>query len=51
LQMVAWVHVAAVFALLIFLVAHIYLAATMGQPWYALLKSMVTGYEELDQSK
>jgi thiosulfate reductase cytochrome b subunit len=48
---VAWVHTAAVFALIIFLVAHIYLAATMGHPWYALLKSMFTGYEELEETK
>jgi thiosulfate reductase cytochrome b subunit len=51
LQLVAWVHTAAVFALLIFLVAHIYLAATMGHPWYALLKSMFTGYEEVEEPK
>jgi len=50
-QWVAWVHTAAVFALVIFLVAHVYLAATMGQPWYALLKSMLTGYEELEETK
>ena len=48
---VAWVHTAAVFALIIFLVAHIYLAATMGHPWYALLKSMFTGYEVLEETK
>ena len=37
--------------ILIFLVAHIYLAATMGQPWYALLKSMFTGYEEVEEGQ
>jgi thiosulfate reductase cytochrome b subunit len=51
LQWVAWVHVGAVFALLIFLAAHVYLAATMGTPWYSLLKSMFTGYEELEETK
>lgn len=51
LNWVAWVHVAAVFALLTFLVAHIYLAATMGHPWYSMLKSMFTGYEELEETK
>ena len=51
LQMVAWVHVGAVFALLTFLVGHIYLAATMGQPWYSLLKSMFTGYEDMEDVK
>jgi thiosulfate reductase cytochrome b subunit len=49
LEWVAWVHMGAVFALLIFLVAHVYLAATMGEPWYSLLKSMFTGYEEVKE--
>jgi thiosulfate reductase cytochrome b subunit len=51
LQLVALVHTAAVFALLIFLVAHIYMASTTGHPWYSLLKSMVTGYEELEDER
>jgi thiosulfate reductase cytochrome b subunit len=51
LQWVAWVHVGAVFALLIFLAAHVYLAATMGTPWYSLLKSMFTGYEDLEETQ
>lgn len=51
LQWVAWVHVSAVFALLAFLVAHIYLATTMGKPWYSLLKSMFTGYEEIEEPR
>lgn len=49
LEWVAWVHVGAVFALLVFLVAHVYLAATMGEPWYSLLKSMFTGYEDIKE--
>lgn len=51
LTWVAWVHVAAVFALLVFLVGHVYMAATTGHPWYAYLKSMVTGYEEVEEGK
>jgi thiosulfate reductase cytochrome b subunit len=49
-EVVAWVHTAAVFALLIFLVAHLYMSLTMGHPWYAQLKSMFTGYEELEET-
>ncbi|MEA3277743.1 MAG: cytochrome b/b6 domain-containing protein [Pseudomonadota bacterium] len=51
LQWVAWVHMGAVFALLLFLIAHIYLAATTGHPWYAYLKAMVTGNEELEDTQ
>ncbi|MBK1735117.1 cytochrome B [Halorhodospira abdelmalekii] len=40
----AAVHVAAALALLVFLIIHIYLASTTGTPWYAYLRSMVTGY-------
>jgi thiosulfate reductase cytochrome b subunit len=49
LQWVAWVHTGAVFALLVFLIAHVYLAATMGHPWYSLLRAMFTGYDELEE--
>jgi thiosulfate reductase cytochrome b subunit len=49
-EVVAWVHTAAVFALLIFLVGHLYMSLTMGHPWYAQLKSMFTGYEELEET-
>ncbi|MBK1692640.1 cytochrome b/b6 domain-containing protein [Ectothiorhodospira mobilis] len=45
---VAYVHVAATFAMMVFIIAHVYLAATTGHPWYAYLKSMVTGYKEMD---
>jgi len=47
LTYVAWVHVAAAFALLVFLIAHLYLAITTGHPWYEYLRAMVTGYEDL----
>lgn len=49
LEVLAWVHVAAVFALLVFMIGHVYMAATMGRPWYAQLKAMITGYEELEE--
>lgn len=47
LEFVAWVHVAAAFGMLIFIIGHVYMAATTGSPWYAYLKAMVTGYEDL----
>lgn len=50
LAWVAYVHVAAAFGLLVFLIGHVYMAATTGKPWYAYLKSMVTGYQESDQA-
>jgi thiosulfate reductase cytochrome b subunit len=50
-EIVAWVHTAAVFALLIFLVGHLYMSLTMGHPWYAQLKSMFTGYEEIEETR
>jgi len=52
LNIVAWAHVAAAFALMIFLVAHIYLATTMGHPsWYSMLVAMFTGNEELEDQE
>jgi thiosulfate reductase cytochrome b subunit len=48
LQTVAWVHVAGAFAMLIFVIAHVYMAGTTGRPWYAHLRGMITGYEELE---
>lgn len=46
LAWVAWTHVAATFALMVFAIGHIYMAATTGDPWYAYLKVMVTGYKD-----
>lgn len=51
LELVAWVHVAAAYALMIFLIAHVYISSTTGHPWYAHLKAMVTGDEDLDDAK
>jgi thiosulfate reductase cytochrome b subunit len=48
LAWVAWVHVGAAFALILFLIVHVYMAATTGTPWYAYLRAMFTdGYEEV----
>ncbi|MBB4285319.1 cytochrome b/b6 domain-containing protein [Roseospira goensis] len=44
---VALVHTAAAFAMLIFFVGHVYLAAFAGKPFYAYLKAMITGYDLL----
>ncbi|MFP4147516.1 MAG: cytochrome b/b6 domain-containing protein [Halorhodospira sp.] len=44
LALVAGVHVSAALALMVFLIAHIYMAATTGTPWYEYLRAMVTGY-------
>lgn len=51
LNIVAWAHVAAAFALMIFLVVHIYLATSMGHPWYSMLVAMFTGNEELEDQE
>jgi thiosulfate reductase cytochrome b subunit len=48
LGLVAWVHLVAAFALMIFVIGHVYMAATTGKPWYEYLKAMITGYEELE---
>lgn len=51
LTLVSWFHVAAAFALILFLIVHIYLAATTGHPWYSYLRAMISGYEELEEDK
>jgi thiosulfate reductase cytochrome b subunit len=48
LMWVAWVHVAAAYGLVVFLIGHVYMAVTTGDPWYAYLKAMVTGYEKVE---
>nr|CRH06648.1 putative Cytochrome B561 [Candidatus Magnetococcus massalia] len=45
LQEVALVHTAAAFAMMVFLIGHIYMAFTC-RPIYAHLKAMITGYDE-----
>ncbi len=48
LAWVAWVHLAAAYGLIVFLIGHIYMSATTGSPWYAHLKAMITGYEKIE---
>jgi thiosulfate reductase cytochrome b subunit len=48
LALVAFVHTAAAFCMLIFFIAHVYMATT-GKPWTAYLAGMVTGYEEVEE--
>ena len=35
LAWVAWVHLAAAYALVVFLIGHVYMSSTTGSPWYA----------------
>lgn len=42
---IAWIHVAAAYGLVLFLVVHIYISATTGHPWYSHLAAMITGRE------
>lgn len=42
---VAQVHTAAAFAMLIFIIAHVYMT-TMGKTVFSMIKPMITGYEE-----
>ncbi len=49
LETVALVHTVAAFAMLVFIIAHVYMA-TMGESLTSLIKPMITGYEELDDS-
>jgi len=46
LTVVALVHIAAAFAMLAFLIAHIYLATTMSEKPFGNVKAMITGYED-----
>ncbi|WP_254262622.1 cytochrome b/b6 domain-containing protein [Marinobacterium weihaiense] len=45
LKWVALVHTGAAFLMLIFIIAHVYMA-TMGKTVFSLIKPMVTGYED-----
>lgn len=46
LGLVAFVHTAAAFLMLIFFIAHVYMAFT-GKPWWSYVRSMVTGMGEV----
>ncbi|WP_349343470.1 cytochrome b/b6 domain-containing protein [Marinobacter sp. MMG032] len=48
LETVALVHTAAAFAMLVFIIAHVYMA-TMGPRLTSLIKPMITGYEDLEE--
>ena len=48
LKWIAYVHTAAAFMLVVFIVTHIYLITT-GETLTSNLKAMLTGYEELDE--
>ncbi len=49
LGQVAFVHTAAAYAMLVFFIAHVYLAFT-GKPFYEYVKAMITGYEDIPDS-
>lgn len=46
LEWVALIHTAAAFALLSFVIVHLYMALTMNEKPFSNLKAMITGYEE-----
>src|SRR5690554_3475286 len=48
LQAVALVHTGAAFAMLVFVIAHVYMA-TMGKTVTSHIKPMITGYEDLEE--
>ncbi len=48
LGLVAGLHLAAAFAMLVFFIAHVYMAFT-AKPVLAYLKAMLTGYEEVEE--
>ena len=50
LEGVALAHTAAAFAMLIFVIAHVYMA-TMGKTVFSMIKPMITGYEDEAETK
>lgn len=48
LETVALVHTAAAFAMLVFIITHVYMT-TMGHTLTSHIKPMITGYEDLDE--
>ena len=48
LGIVAGVHAAAAFAMLVFFIGHVYMAFT-GKPWTAYFVAMITGYDEVEE--
>lgn len=47
---VALTHTAAAFAMLIFVIAHVYMT-TMGKTVFSMIKPMITGYEDMPDEK
>ena len=50
LEEVALVHTAAAFAMLIFIIAHVYMT-TLGKTIFSMIKPMITGYEDMPAEK
>ena len=50
LEEVALVHTAAAFAMLIFIIAHVYMT-TLGKTIFSMIKPMITGYEDMPTEK
>ncbi|OZC36998.1 cytochrome b [Marinobacter vinifirmus] len=48
LETVALIHTGAAFAMLVFIIAHVYMT-TMGKTLTSHIKPMITGYEDLDE--
>jgi len=48
LGIIAFIHTAAAFILLIFFIAHVYLATT-GQTAFSNIRAMITGWEEMEE--
>lgn len=46
LERVADLHVIAAYAMAAFLIVHLYMVLTTSHPWYASVKSMLTGHDE-----
>ena len=47
LKVIAFIHIANAFAILLFLIIHVYMT-TMGHSFFAHIKAMITGWEEVE---
>ncbi len=45
---VAGIHLVGAYAMLVFVIAHVYMSAFTAHPAFAYLKGMITGYEEVE---
>ena len=48
LAVIAWIHTAGAFMLIIFLVGHVYLTTT-GHTLFSQIKAMITGWDEVEE--